>query len=571
MRTVDIANVQTGAQLEHALSKRSYEIIDRDRRLWHREWEHFRPAGAEPQPADPKLRLAELPVEYIMGSGHYAEAYLLRDGDYLLQSPVTWYTAEGNYGIAPGYDEANHRGCNRVIEDECLFCHAGIVSLHPPQHPKILELAIGCERCHGPSQKHAEYHRSRTNGTERPSEVPDDARSVNPAKLDRAKLESICAQCHLNGDVVVDAIGKSLWDFVPGEEFAATRMTYQADHGDVEDPFSDHFDQLHHSQCYQQSDSLTCVTCHDPHHGETGEDLDTIYRDQCLHCHADEDCGMSLERRISEQQNRCTRCHMPAATSAVVHDATTNHRIGIHSSTASGEQPQSDSPVVLRRLQPVPEDMSPQQLAVTDLLAKAYWFLEQDGDPEKTRGLIAASLEDSLVKSLTDKPSARELTALALLARSQAEAAASAQESTSHRLRSGSYASQALADRSIGYHARVNALEVLASQQHEAGEHTAAIATYRQLVTLRRSTIDHYNLGISLGKLRQFDLAEEAFHQAIRIDASYPLPYRSLSVLYRSVDPNLSSQMANMSQMLLENRLPVTERDSAGAGGSGTP
>ncbi len=552
IREVDIESVQTDAQLVHAISKRSYEIINRNGRLWHREWEHFRASGAEHQAADPKLRLTELPVQYIMGSGNFAEAYLLRDGDYLLQSPVTWYIADGDYGIAPGYDEPVHRGCNRVIDDQCLFCHAGLISRDQPQHPRILELAIGCERCHGPSEKHAIYHQSRAASNDDRLEIPLDAQSLDPAKLERSKLESICAQCHLNGDVVVDADGKSIWDFVPGNDITATRRAYKAEYGKAEDPFTEHFDQMWQSKCYQQSESLTCVTCHDPHHGEPTEDLDQFYRDQCLTCHANEDCGLPLDRRFSEQQNRCVHCHMPATPSEAVHSATTNHRIGIYSAGLI-DRPQASSRVVLRRLQSYANDISIDQVSPpADLLAKAYWLLEQNGDAEKTRGLSAADLESELVESIgTGSP--KLLSLLARLARYQADRVQSEQESKQHLSRAGQYASQALANQSIGHHERTHALEVLASAQYGGGAYAASLATYQQLVTLRRSAIDHYNLGISFGKLRQFRFAEQAFREAIRIDASYPLPYRSLSILYRSIDSRTSSQMAGMAQSLMQN------------------
>ena len=61
-----------------------------------------------------------------MGSGAFAEGYLLGDGDYLLQSPVTWYAGSGQFGMAPNYDTKHQLGFSRMIHDECLFCHAGL-------------------------------------------------------------------------------------------------------------------------------------------------------------------------------------------------------------------------------------------------------------------------------------------------------------------------------------------------------------------------------------------------------------------------------------------------------------
>lgn len=551
MREVDLERAQTEAQLVHTLSKRSYDVIERDDRLWHREWEHMRPTGADHKDDDPRLLLNELPVRYVMGSGSFAEAYLLSDGDYLLQSPVTWYVADGEYGMAPGYDEANHRGCKRVIEDNCVYCHAGIVSRERAQLPNIHELAIGCERCHGPSQEHVTFHRAHRDATN--SDVPTAARSLDPSTVERARLESICAQCHLNGDVNVFAEGEDAWDFRPGDLLVDNVSMYRAEFGELEDPFSDHFDQLWHSPCYQQSATLTCVTCHDPHHAEPSEDRDALFRQQCLQCHDNDTCGVTLERRHAEQQNRCVVCHMPAAPSRVVHSSTTNHRIGIHRPAETSEQAPITGPVTLRSLLPDSWELPPAQRERRDTLAQANWLVQNLGQPSRRRGLDPAELESRLA-ALGGAEMGEIWSVLAQLANFRAETAETNQAATGHRQRATQYARRALAAATLGDRQRANALTVLASNQFDTGQYQAAVTSYGELVTLRRQAIDHYNLGLSLGKLRQFQRAEQAFREAIRIDASYPLPYRSLSVLYQSIDDKVSQEMSAMSQMLLQNQ-----------------
>ena len=548
--------VKTGATLFHPPSKRSYEVIADRGKLRHREWEHFVSRGSSLQSADAKMSLADLPVQYVMGSGKFAEAYLLRDGDYLLQSPVTWYVSDDEYAMAPGYDEPVHHGCNRVIEARCLFCHAGMISRSQIQRPAITELAIGCERCHGPSANHVAFHQSAANDADAGNSTQitsaTQADSIDPASLDRTELESICAQCHLSADVVVDAPGKSVWDFVPGEDFASTRLVYLAEDGIDDDPFSMHFDDLWQSACYKQSETMTCITCHDPHHDQPQENIDAVYRDACIRCHQNDQCGVPLQRRLDEQQNRCVVCHMPARPSAAVHASTTDHRIAVHQ---AGDQRRDTKPVervVLRRLQRQPQSMTTDQVQLADKLAEAYWLVEQEGDPVKTRGLDAAKLEQSLL-NLDPSPTTRVLAVLARLAGHQAERSTSDSIADNHYTRSGKYARRALDEPDIELDARVGALEMLANQQYHSADYAGSVESYQQLVQLRRSAIDHYNLGISLGKLGQFNAAEQAFREAIRINPSYPLPYRSLSKLYRSLNIQMAKQLESMANTLILN------------------
>lgn len=555
LRRADPSEIPTGVTLNHAVSKRSYDVVVEAGKLRHVEWEHFVPRGQSLQPSDPKLKLADLPVAYVMGSGSFAEAYLLRDGDYLLQSPVTWYDAEQKYAMAPGYDEPVHRGCNRVIEARCLFCHVGQITRDTPQHPAVSEMEIGCERCHGPSQSHVAFQQvGGVTDHADPSGVNAAGRSVHPGKLDRTALDSICAQCHLGGDIVVDASGKTVWDFVPGEDLADTRLVYRADDGDSNDPFSMHFDQFWNSPCYLGSESLTCVTCHDPHHAEPAGDVAAFYREKCLQCHQDDACGVPRTQRVAEQQNQCVKCHMPASASAAVHSATTHHRIGIHRVDESKPTAEPIDRVRLRLIQPRPANLSDQELALANVMAEAYWLLEYEGDPVKTRGLDAAAIEQDLLK-LADVPASKHLAMLARLAGFQANQSSDEEASRRSFQRAAEYASRALGDPAIGHDARVAALEVLARQQYHFGEFRAAAKTYNQLVSLRRSAIDLYNLGLVQGKLQDFVAAEQAFRRAVEIDPSYPLPYRSLSKLYRLYNnAQMAAQMENIANTLIMNQ-----------------
>ncbi len=241
--------------------------------------------------------------------------------------------------MAPGYDNPSHLGTTRTISDGCLYCHSGIVSRKDGNDEKliVLEMAINCERCHGAGAEHATLFKTRSISADADaagSKTETDSRIVNPRRLERMEAESICAQCHLQGDFVVDAVGQSVWDFAPGERFEDTRNTYKVDGGvetstgDVK-TFVDHFDQLWQSACYQRSETLTCITCHDPHHTKTNLTASLVQNQHCIGCHNDEACGLDHDVRVRREQNDCFRCHMQRVESEVPHTATTNHRISI--------------------------------------------------------------------------------------------------------------------------------------------------------------------------------------------------------------------------------------------------
>ena len=73
---------------------------------------------------------------------------------------------------------------------------------------------IRCDRCHGLGEDHARR--------------PSAGNIVNPAKLPAAARDSICEQCHLEGETRMLNPGKRWLDFRPGEPFEQVAVTYLA-------------------------------------------------------------------------------------------------------------------------------------------------------------------------------------------------------------------------------------------------------------------------------------------------------------------------------------------------------
>jgi len=264
-------------------------------------------------------------VSYVMGSGQQGHAYLISRPGMLFTSPVNWFSKSQQWGLAPGYDPTGHPRFERRVTDSCLSCHTGRVADDPAAKDRLLEpafheLAIGCERCHGPGQQHVSHHRDST--------LAD--MIVNPGKLDSARCDAVCAQCHLQGVERVLRPGKTDFDFRPGQ-LTGDVWTIFVDRSSELDGSTravSHVEQMQSSVCFIQSNGrMRCTSCHDPHSSQHESHSVTFYRSQCLTCHDNQNCSASVEYRSSEQDS-CIACHMPAiSASDVPHAAHTNHRI----------------------------------------------------------------------------------------------------------------------------------------------------------------------------------------------------------------------------------------------------
>lgn len=130
-------------------------------------------------------------IAYVVGSGHRAFGYLVQMGDYLFQSPITYQTQERAWTMAPGYEDNTAPDFNRPVGFECLLCHSGKVqpvkgTRNRYRNPPVTEEGISCERCHGPAAQHVVK--------------PSRANIVNPGRLEPDARDSICEQCHLQGE-----------------------------------------------------------------------------------------------------------------------------------------------------------------------------------------------------------------------------------------------------------------------------------------------------------------------------------------------------------------------------------
>ena len=258
---------------------------------------------------------AEYPMALQIGSGNKGRTYAVKIGQYLLESPLSWYVGSG-WDISPGFESLPLIEFNRPITSNCLFCHAAKVRFDDADDHRLKALehveAITCERCHGDGEAHTQH--------------PSAKNIVNPAKLSGAARDSICEQCHLEGETRILNPGKTLDDYRPGEPLERTMVTYLFHQPNVPRSAVSQVEELTESQCARGGGGkLWCGSCHDPH-GRTqrsAEERASQVLRVCTGCHS----------RLSEASHpagarECTSCHMPSRpANNIAHLAVTDHRI----------------------------------------------------------------------------------------------------------------------------------------------------------------------------------------------------------------------------------------------------
>jgi tetratricopeptide (TPR) repeat protein len=256
--------------------------------------------------SDGETRRYDHTVGFVYGSGgELDEVFFSWSGDRLMEMPAAWLHPQNRWG---------HVNFSRQTADparpaayRCLECHnvwfENIPSVAGNRYrPESFITSVGCEHCHGPARDHIRFHQTN----------PDETigqKIVKPRELTRDRKVDLCAQCHGNGyknrgparsfragDSVEDhfRIGVSR---LPEEDHVANQTKYMKE-----------------SRCYQESESLTCTTCHNPHKPTDR----TAVRGACSKCHPAADCREQPKLPEAVRMD-CAGCHMPARIWMNVH------------------------------------------------------------------------------------------------------------------------------------------------------------------------------------------------------------------------------------------------------------
>jgi Flp pilus assembly protein TadD len=297
-------------EFTHAASGVHYRLFVRDGRAW---LSYDRP-NAPPE----RALKGEQELTYFVGSGQRGRTYLFQNQGYWFESPVNWYSKQRVWDMNPKSPNVREMPFTLKVDAGCLHCHATGVQPSLPgsrNHFGVRPFLYGgitCQSCHGDPAAHL------ASGGK--------AEILNPAKLSPSKRDSVCLQCHLEGETAVNILGHSLSDFLPGEDLSdyVTHFVHAGELGPAGRATSQ-WEALLQSECKRKSaDRLTCTTCHDPHSSPPAEQRVSYFRSRCLTCHG----APSFVSKHHPDQPDCSQCHMPREkTGDVAHEQVTDHRI----------------------------------------------------------------------------------------------------------------------------------------------------------------------------------------------------------------------------------------------------
>jgi len=352
--------------LNHFPSGVKYKVFSKDGSLW---LSYDRP-GNSPLKGSHKL-------DYFLGSGHLGVTYLYSVNGYLLESPVAYYANRNKYDMKPGLTTFRAMPPALPITSGCLRCHmSGLQredtgSRNHYQALPFLHSGITCERCHGDASQHVA-----TNGR---------ATVINPIKLDPERRDSVCINCHLEGDTNVEHHGRSVQDYRPGDRISDFISYFIYASANASGRGVSEIEQLSLSKCKRISgNAMSCVSCHDPHYTPPKDERADFYRSRCLACHSQSKFIMEHYPGNSD----CISCHMPAGKADnIPHVAWTDHRIRQHPDQSYLPDAPSTNSELVSFLQTDPSARD---------LALAYYNLGVNGNAaarDKIQQLLRSSLQ----------------------------------------------------------------------------------------------------------------------------------------------------------------------------------
>lgn len=290
-------------ELNHSASGVRYRIYARDGKAW---LSVTREDGSLKESRE---------LLYFIGSGGRGRTYLFEVDGFYFESPVNWYTQAQRWDMTPAYKAATTAPLNLPAAVSCLHCHtSGFRAPHDGTQneygaPLFAAEGVSCERCHGPAEEH----------------LRSGAKMRKIEELSASKRDSICMQCHLEGNAAIEQPGKHIYDFRPGDELSEY-VHYLVLSSDTEarPRAVSQFEALAQSQCKRKAgDALRCTTCHDPHGEVPAAEKAAYYRKKCAGCH-----GEGFAATHHKENPDCTACHMPKLASGdVAHTQATDHRI----------------------------------------------------------------------------------------------------------------------------------------------------------------------------------------------------------------------------------------------------
>lgn len=258
---------------------------------------------------------ARTPISLMYGYGAATdEVYFSWNQNKLSELPMSWLHPQEEWGTS-GFDRLGKGDFTRPTNPRCVECHNTWLEHIPgtsnEYRPESLIPGVTCEVCHGPAKEHVQFHLRHPDSEASPMHI------VRPSQLSRSLQMDLCANCHSNA-MKHKGPAFSYRPGAPLDEFYATLVTLNPE----DDHVANQTTYLQQSKCFQNSETLTCITCHDPHAAREPDPRGTG-ESKCLSCHQKQSCG-ERSRLPDAVQDNCVGCHMPRRSKIQVNFDTSN-------------------------------------------------------------------------------------------------------------------------------------------------------------------------------------------------------------------------------------------------------
>ncbi len=298
------------ADFTHAASGIHYKVTKSDGQVW---LDYERPEATGGRELAGRVQL-----QYFIGSGLRGRTYLFDRDGYWFEAPINWYGKKQVWDMAPNFLSAREMPLTLPVDPGCLHCHASEVAQSLPDARNHYAGApfgaggITCASCHGDGTAHVA-----SGGTVKMMDID----ALMPVRRD-----SICLNCHLEGQAAVIRQGKRLAEFRPGDDLFDYAVFFVRRNEDGSGGrATSQWEALLMSRCKQASgDRMTCTTCHDPHGSPAESERVAYYRNRCLQCHS----ANGFAEKHHPENPDCVECHMARIpANDIAHEQVTDHWI----------------------------------------------------------------------------------------------------------------------------------------------------------------------------------------------------------------------------------------------------
>ncbi len=248
-------------------------------------------------------------LSWAFGLGESGQTYILERNGIFYESRLSYYRALDGLDFTPGAphtpshtleDALGRRMLYAPETRRCFACHTSASTTNSWFDPSRLIPGVTCEACHGPGASHVAMMKAgqRELGL---------ASILNPGRLNPVDQVDFCGACH-----------RTFMDVGLSQTSGIRNLRFQ--------PY-----RLERSQCWKRGQSITCLTCHDPHQPRV-RDL-SWYDDKCLSCHRPAAGAAPTSdhpvKTCTVSANNCASCHMPKYEIPGMHFKFTDHFIRI--------------------------------------------------------------------------------------------------------------------------------------------------------------------------------------------------------------------------------------------------